>query len=135
MPNVNSSESNSNTGTVPQLVLVGPSTSIWIMILGAFFGLITLLGLFTFAYLSSVNPLPCSSFVYELLAGGFALGAALAGGFIGGGAGAQGRSDSPGFNLVFGVAGGAGFLIVTLVVFSMFAPMECRADVQKLNTG
>jgi hypothetical protein len=87
--------------------------------------LFTLLGLFTFAYLSANNPHLCSSFQFQLLAGGFALGAALAGGFIGGGAGAQGQTGSTGFNMTFGLTGGAALLVVTLAVFSFFAPKGC----------
>jgi hypothetical protein len=95
------------------------------MIVGAFFGLITLVSLFAFAYLAATNSKLCTSFAFQLLAAAFALGAALAGGFIGGGAGAQGKSGGTGFNLVFGVTGGAALLIVTLVVFSYFAPKGC----------
>src|SRR5215475_7701129 len=82
-------------------VPVSPNAPNWIIIMGAFFGLITLIGLFLFAYLSANNRQLCSSFQFQLLAGGFALGAALAGGFIGGGAGAQGKSSGTGFSLGF----------------------------------
>jgi hypothetical protein len=81
--------------------------------------------LFAFAYFASINPKLCTSFQFQLLAGGFALGAALAGGFIGGGAGAQGKAGSTGFSLVFGLTGGAALFAVTLVVFSIFAPKGC----------
>ena len=86
----------------------------------------TLGGLFAFAYLSSINPALCSSFQFQLLAGGFSLGAALAGGFIGGGAGAQGQAGGTGFNIVFGLGGGAALLIVTLIIFSILAPQGCE---------
>src|SRR5689334_18375348 len=103
-------------------VPTAPNAPNWIIILGACFGLITLILLFLFAYLSANNPKLCTRFGFQLLAGGFALGAALAGGFIGGGAGAQGKSGSSGFSLTFGLTGGAAFLIITLAVFSFFAP-------------
>ncbi len=118
---------------------ISPNAANWVIVIGAGFGLITLLGLFAFAYLSANNSQLCSSFQFQLLAGGFALGAALAGSFIGGGAGAQGQSGNPGFSLVFGLTGGAALLIVTLAVFSFFAPKGCdvlssqqmQLDIQK----
>ena len=109
----------------PTPVPIAPNAAIWIIIVGAFFGLVTLVGLFLFAYLSAIHPQLCSSFQFQLLAGGFALGAALAGGFIGGGAGAQGSAGGTGFNLIFGLTGGAALLVVTLAVFSVFAPKGC----------
>jgi hypothetical protein len=99
-----------------------------VIYLGAFFGLITLLGLAAFAYLASVNSNLCSSFSFHLLAAAFALGAALAGGFIGGGAVARGETVGTGFNLFFSLAGGAALLIVTLVVFLSLAPKGCEPN-------
>ena len=121
--------SNTNaSGGIPAPAPIAANAAYWNIIVGAGFGLITLIGLFTFAYLSANNPRLCTSFQFQLLAGGFALGAALAGGFIGGGAGAQGQTGGTGFNLTFGLTGGAALLIVTLAVFSFFAPKGC--DVQ-----
>jgi hypothetical protein len=109
----------------PRPAPIAPNAPNWIIFIGAFFGFITLIGLFVFAYLSANNRQLCSSFQFQLLAGGFALGAALAGGFIGGGAGAQGKSGGTGFSLAFGLTGGAALLVVTLAVFSFFAPKGC----------
>jgi hypothetical protein len=114
-----------SSGT-PTPVPIAPCAPNWIIILGACFGLITLIGLFAFAYLSANNPRLCTSFQFQLLAGGFALGAALAGGFIGGGAGAQGKSGGTGFSLAFGLTGGAALLLITLAVFSFYAPKGCE---------
>src|SRR5690348_8928028 len=96
-----------NTMSEVRMQPVAHNQAIWIIIVGALFGMITLVGLFAFAYLSATNPLFCSRFSFQLLAGGFSLGAALAGGFIGGGAGAQRRPGGSGFNLAFGLTGGA----------------------------
>jgi uncharacterized integral membrane protein len=125
MPDVNTGGSGLNSTSMPTPVPIARNAANWTILVGAFFGLITLLALFAFAYLASTNSQLCSSFQFQLLAGGFALGAALAGGFIGGGAGAQGKSGSTGFSLVFGLTGGAALLVVTLVVFSIFAPKGC----------
>jgi hypothetical protein len=104
------------------------------IMIGAVFGLITMIGLAAFAFMSAHNPQLCSSFQFQLLAGCFALGAALAGGFIGGGAGAQGQFDGPGFNIMFGLTGGAALLIIGFVVFSYFAPQGCeRARFEQLE--
>lgn len=124
MANVNAGGSAPDSG-FPTPAPIAPQPATWIIIIGAAFGLVTLVGLFAFAYLSAINPQLCSSFQFQLLAGGFALGAALAGGFIGGGAGAQGKLGSSGFNLLFGLTGGAALLVVTLAVFSYFAPKGC----------
>jgi hypothetical protein len=117
--------SNTNTGGIvpdsggaPTAVAIGPNAAVWTIFVGAFFGLITLVGLFAFAYLAAKDPYLCSSFSFQLLAAGFALGAALAGGFIGGGAGAQGTSGGTAFSLVFGLTGGAAFLIIIGRVFT-----------------
>jgi len=142
MSSVNAGESGHNGSGAFVPTPIASNYPIWLIIIGAFFGFITLMGLFIFAYLSSTNKQLCSSFQFQLLAGGFALGAALAGGFIGGGAGAQGKADGAGFSVIFGLTGGAALLIVTLTVFSIFAPKGCelvkyeqtQIDFEKMKT-
>ncbi len=115
-----------NSSGIPTPGPIAPNAATWHIIIGALFGLVTMVGLFAFAYLASIIPQLCSSFQFQLLAGGFALGAALAGGFIGGGAGAQGKADGTGFSLAFGLTGGAAVLIAALVAFSIYAPKGCE---------
>lgn len=118
----------SNSTAMPKPVPIASNLATWNIIVGALFGLLTLMALFAFAFLSAIYPQICSKFQFQLLAGGFALGAALAGGFIGGGAGAQGKAGGAGFDLFFGLTGGAALLIVTFALFSIFGPQGC--DVQ-----
>lgn len=137
-----STQTTGQNGRPPNVAPIAKSPAVWIIILGAFFGFITLVGLFAFAYLASSNSHLCTSFAFQLLAAGFALGAALAGSFIGGGAGARGTGNQAGFNLTYGLTGGAAFLIITLVTFSIFAPKGCdligneqlQSDLQKAKS-
>jgi hypothetical protein len=99
----------------------------WVMILGAIFGGITLIGLFVFAYLASKSPdFVCNSIL--LLAAVFALGAALSAGFIGGAASATGQFGDTARNnsLAFSVGGGIAVLIIVFLAVQYFRPTNCE---------
>lgn len=94
----------------------------WPVVVGAVFGAITLAGLFGFAFLAGTSSpqFICRSF--QLLAGVFALGAALSAAFIGGGATATNSSPFP---IVFSVGGGVAVLFIAFFSFNHFAPKSC----------
>jgi hypothetical protein len=101
-----------------------PTNPSWVIIVGAGFGAIVLVGLLVFAFLAgtSYKGFICDSF--QLLAAVFAFGAALSAAFMGGGAAAQGQLGSTGqrFSLIYGVGGGAALFVITFVLFSSFPP-------------
>ncbi len=110
----------------PDPTPIGPVTT-WVMILGAIFGAITLIGLFVFAYLASQSPdFICNSVL--LLAAVFALGAALSAGFIGGAASATGQFGNTARNnsFVFSVGGGVAVLIIVFFAVQYFRPTGCE---------
>jgi hypothetical protein len=108
------------------------SAATWVMVVGAIFGGITLLGLFAFAFVAGTQQpqFICSSF--ELLAGVFAFGAALSASFLGGGAAAKGTS-APGGPITFAFAAGGGIavLLIAFFAFNMFRPKSC--DIERSN--
>jgi hypothetical protein len=101
-----------------------PTNPSWVIIVGACFGAIVLIGLLVFAFLTGTNykGFICDSF--QLLAAVFAFGAALPASFMGGGAAAQGQLGTTGqrFSLIYAVGGGVAFFVITFVLFSFFPP-------------
>lgn len=111
---------------LPDARPIGPVTT-WVMILGAIFGAITLIGLFVFAYLASQSfDFICNSVL--LLAAVFALGAALSAGFIGGAASATGQLGNAARNnsFAFSVGGGVAVLIIVFFAVQYFRPTGCE---------
>jgi hypothetical protein len=111
---------------LPDPTPIGPVAT-WVMILGAVFGAITLIGLFVFAYLAAQSPdFICNSVL--LLAAVFALGAALSAGFIGGAASATGQLGNRAKNnsFVFSVGGGVAVLIIVFFAVQYFRPTGCE---------
>jgi hypothetical protein len=96
----------------------------WVIIIGAVFGVIVLVGFFIFAFLAGTGNqgFICNSF--ELLAALFSFGAGLSGAFMGGGAAARGQLGDKGqrFSLVYGLGGGVAFFAITFLLFHLFPP-------------
>jgi hypothetical protein len=111
---------------------VGP-TQLWVAIVGAIFGGITLIGLFVFAFIAGREPaFICNSFT--LLAAIFAFGAALAAGFIGGAAGVNGRIPFVKDNIiVFSAAGGIAVFFIAFLVFQSYGTSVCDPIYEKLK--
>ncbi|TPI25119.1 hypothetical protein FJ414_30905 [Mesorhizobium sp. B3-1-6] len=107
------------TRIAPAPVRENSNSKSWIV--GAIFGAITLLGLFTFAYLAGTSDQQfiCKSF--QLLAAVFSLGASLTAVFLGGAAAAEGGING-GFSIRFGLTGGVAVLVIMFVIFSYFQP-------------
>jgi hypothetical protein len=111
---------------------IGP-TQLWVAIVGAIFGGITLIGLFVFAYIAGREPsFICNSFT--LLASIFAFGVALAAGFIGGAAGVNGRVPFVKDNIiVFSAAGGIAVFFIAFLVFQSYGTSVCNTIYDKLK--
>lgn len=112
---------------------IKPASS-WVIVVGAMFGAITLIGFFILAFLAGTSDQQFICRSFQLLAAVFALGAALSAAFLGGGAAAHGSSTGP-LSFAFGVGGGVAVLVIVLVVFSYFRP-ECTSkqfDVSSIN--
>lgn len=99
------------------------NTSTWVMITGAFFGGLTLLGFMAFAYLAADNRnFLCNS--YDLLAPVFALGTGLASAFLGGAAVVKGKFNIAGLTspIAVGLGGGIAATLVSFFVFNHNSP-------------
>ena len=104
---------------------------IWIPIVGAVFGGVTLIGLFAYLFIAGYNPgFVCNSFT--ALAAVFALGCGLSAAFIGGSAAAQGTFGkiAEGHSFAFGAGGGVAFLLIAFFVFQQFPPNECHSKLR-----
>ena len=98
------------------------------MVVGSLAGLMTLGGLFVFAYLASTDPdFACNSFT--LLAPIFAFGAGLAAAFMGGAAAISGQlGDSARRNaLSYSAGGGIAAFFIAFILFQQFQPPNCTA--------
>jgi hypothetical protein len=108
----------------------------WIMVVGAGFGGITLIGLFVFAFLAGTayKGFICDSF--RLLAAVFAFGAGLSAAFMGGRAAAQGQLGAAGerFSFAYALGGGVAFFVITFLLFSHFPPDNCEPPTPKRAT-
>ncbi len=107
-------------GVVPEPIRNGSDR---VMMIGAGFGAIVLIGFFVIVYLAANNErFICNTFLP--LAAIFAFGAALSGAFMGGSAAAQGKFGGAGerFSFAFGLGGGAAFFVITFLLFTHFRP-------------
>jgi hypothetical protein len=113
---------------------IGPSPP-WVMIIGAFFGGLTLIGLFVFAYLASKDPaFICNAFA--ILAAIFALGVSLSASFIGGAAAVNGSFGSTAKEnaIAFSAGGGIAVLFIALWAFnSYFKDGVCKSFQTKID--
>jgi hypothetical protein len=104
-----------------------PASPIWVLVVGATFGAITLIGLFVFAAIAGMGHTKfiCNSFL--LLAAICAFGAALSASFIGGSAAANGQlgNQLQRFSLVFSAGGGVAFFLIVFAMFWLFKPDNC----------
>jgi hypothetical protein len=107
---------------------VGPAAAPpWVLVVGAVFGAVTLVGFFVFAYLAATAPeIVCNS--YNLLAPVFSLGVGLSSAFLGGAAAVNGKIKVLGISSPVAVAmsGGIAALAIAFILFNNFAPDNCR---------
>jgi hypothetical protein len=107
----------------PEIIEIS-RTSNWALVVGAIFGALTLAGLFYFVLQAASQPtFICASF--QLVAGAFALGAALSSAFIGGGAVWQANQQVGKYSLYVAAGGGVAVLFGAFFLFSSFQPKSC----------